>query len=81
MAVDERHVPKSPLTLKMRYRLRTLLIVLALGPAVLAGIWSAVAQAHRPRLQGCFGQDLGPAPMRIVIQEEDEAKLGIGIEL
>ena len=62
------------------YRLRTLLIVLALGPPVLADIWSAVAQAYRPRLQDCFGRDMGPGPMKIVIQEEDEARLGLDIE-
>ena len=63
----------------MRYRLRTLLIVLALGPPVLAVGWWATTELRRPRMQGCFGDDIGPFP-RIVIQEEDEAKLGIDIE-
>jgi len=62
----------------MRFRLRTLLIVLALGPPVLAMAWLAAAEFRRPRLQGCFGDDMGPF-RRIVIQEEDEAKLGIEI--
>jgi hypothetical protein len=63
-----------------RFRLRTLLIVLALAPPVLVGAWLASLAVHRPRLQDCFGNDLGPGPMRIVIREEDETELGINTE-
>ena len=63
----------------MQFRLRTLLIVLAVGPMVLAGVIHVATEMRRPRLKGCFGDDLGPVrPIRIL--DEDEAKLGIHIE-
>ena len=42
----------------LRYKLRTLLIVLALGPPALAGFWLVAAEMRGPRLRGCFGDDL-----------------------
>jgi hypothetical protein len=60
----------------MRYRLRTLLIVLAVLPPVGAAISQAVARLLKSR----EAQSLcGPPTSRILIQEEDEAKLGIEI--
>jgi hypothetical protein len=63
-----------------RYRLRTLLILLAIGPPVGGLVGSWVVELQRPRMVGCFGQDLGPAPLRIVFQETDETRLGIELE-
>ena len=67
----------------MRYRLRTLLIVLAVGPMVLAGAssaaWQIAIELLSPPLRtDCFSCDL--ITPRIHIQDEDEAKLGIELE-
>jgi len=61
----------------MRFRLRTLLIVLAIAPPAGAAISQAVAKLLKSR----EAQSLcGPPTPRILIQEEDEAKLGLDIE-
>ncbi|MCI0357336.1 MAG: hypothetical protein L0211_02485 [Planctomycetaceae bacterium] len=41
----------------MRYRLRTLLILLAVGPVVLAGAWFAGSELLRPRLTKVYAGD------------------------
>ena len=61
----------------MRFRLRSLLIVLALAPPVGAAISQAVVRPLKSRqAQSLCGPTTSP---RILIQEEDEAKLGIEI--
>jgi hypothetical protein len=54
----------------MRYRLRALLIVLALGPPVLAGAWLAAREIQRRRaeyqdLVTCGPNELKPAPKTV----------------
>jgi hypothetical protein len=61
----------------LRYRLHTLLIVLALGPPVGAAISQAVARLLKSRQAQSLCSSTTP---RILIQEEDEEKLGIDIE-
>jgi hypothetical protein len=63
-----------------RYRLRTLLIVLALGPPLLAWGWHAyrdhlrsLEKATKPQL----GLNFGGIIPRIIVQPEEEQKLGI----
>jgi hypothetical protein len=64
----------------MKYSLRKLMIAVLVLPPLLAGI-SRVVDATRPRRRGCFGDDLGPLiPQRIIIQPEEEAKLGLNTE-
>ena len=51
----------------MRYRLRTLLIVLALGPSVLAGAWTIYAKVLPQRSADRF--------QRIIISPDESATL------
>ena len=57
----------------MRFRLRTLLIVLAQGPPLLAGAWQGFREYRRGEKTGPFG----PIRMQIIRQEEEEPSLGI----
>ena len=62
----------------MKYSLRSLMIAALMLPPLLAGAVSWVNEMNRPRRHGCFGNDLGPLiPQRIIIQPEDETKLGL----
>jgi hypothetical protein len=56
----------------MRYRLRTLMIVLALGPMVLAASWFAYREYRHRQDQRL----ILTIPIRIIPQEEDEMILG-----
>ncbi len=58
----------------MRYRLRTLLILLAVGPMVLAGAWwgwQISLRESEPQIK------LGGVTPRIIVQPEEESTLGI----
>jgi hypothetical protein len=57
----------------MRYKLRTLLIVLAIGPPVLAGAWFGWL-AYRAHQQRSKLMNVTPG---FVIIEEEESNLGI----
>ena len=79
----------------MRYRLRTLLIMLALGPPVLAGAWWGYAawkaeQQRRTFLErGAFHTTVGPMPDWIFtsgkstmpVDDSDDPGDRLGIEL
>jgi hypothetical protein len=54
----------------LRYRLRTLLIVLALGPVVLAGAWWAWEQL-RPRPTAILPNELDPYVGEFPVAEQD----------
>ena len=70
----------------MRFRLRTLLIVLALGPMVLAAGWRFIASSDQPRMNVVRGLPPGaflpPKPRRATSQlgHDDESQL-LGIEI
>jgi hypothetical protein len=67
----------------MRYRLRTLLIVLAVGPPMLAGAWSAYREHVRRAEQ--LRQERSPSLMMTItpgltIVEEEESLLGLELQ-
>jgi len=49
----------------MRYHLRTLLILLAVGPMILAGAWLVYWRYSAPPLKH-YGGGAGPAELRIL---------------
>jgi len=57
----------------MRYRLRTLLILMALGPPMLASSWSAYREYRRSQENQLWMTITPP----LIILEEDELTLGI----
>lgn len=56
-----------------RYSLRTLLVLLAIGPPMVAGVWWIYREYSRRQEAQPFGPIIG----RIIVQPEEEPFLGI----
>jgi hypothetical protein len=58
----------------MQFRLRTLLIVLAVGPMVLAGVWFAGSELLRPRLSKVYAGDQRGAWSEAIVEAQAATK-------